>query len=375
MKTKIKYIALFLLCAGMCYFTSCGRKDKSDADREMPEIDVAEVIVDSVVLHKSYPGYLVSGTAADAVAQVDGKLIYKYYKAGATVKQGQKLFGIDPTLYQYAVERAEAALASAISSRDYAQHRYEAVKKAFDAEAVSKMEVLSAESTLQQAEADIKDCRAALKTAQTNLGYCTIVAPVSGVISESYVGEGNYVNGSGSPVKMATIYDSTVVSALFEIEDAQYERMVGRTSGVNDPIYREIPLHFRDKLLHEYTANLCYEAPSVNMNTGTIQLKGDVQNIHNELKAGMYVTVDLPYGVDPMAMLIKDASIGTDQLGKYVYVVNDSNKVVYTPIKVGEIFRDSLRIVESGLHPGDKYVTKALLTVRNGETVSPKLTK
>ena len=83
----------------------------------------------------------------------------------------------------------------------------------------------------------------------------------------------------------------------------------------------------------------------------------------------------IPYGVDPKAVLVKDASIGTDQLGKYVYVVNDSNKVVYTPIKVGELYRDSLRIVESGLSKGDRYVAKALLTVRNGETVTPKLIK
>lgn len=376
MKTGIKYTLLFLLCAGICFFMSCDRKGKNSAGESGSprEVDVAEVTVDSVILHKSYPGYLVSGTSADAVALVDGKLIYKYYKAGTYVKQGQKLFGIDPTLYQDALERAEASLASAISSRDYAKSRYAAVQKAYEAEAVSKMEVLSAESTLNQAEADIKDCRAALHTAQTNLGYCTIVAPVSGMISESYVGEGNYVNGSGSPVKMATIYDNTVVSALFEIEDAQYERMVGRTEGVNDPIYNAIPLHFREKLLHDYTAKLCYEAPSVNTNTGTIQLKGDVRNIHDELKAGMYVTIDLPYGVDPMAILVKDASIGTDQLGKYVYVVNDSNQVVYTPIKVGDTYRDTLRIVESGLRPGDKYVTKALLTVRNGEKVNPKLT-
>lgn len=377
MKNNIKYVGLFMLCAGLCYiFTGCKHKDKSAGETEARPIDVAEVVTDSVVLHKTYPGYLVSGTSADAVALVDGKLIYKYYKAGSYVKKGQKLFGIDPTLYQDAVQRAEAALASAISSRDYAKSRCEAVKRAYEAEAVSKMEVLSAESTLQQAEADIKDCRAALHTAQTNLGYCTIVAPVSGMISESYVGEGNYVNGSGgAPVKMATIYDSSVVSALFEIEDAQYEKMVGRTSGVGDPIYRQIPLQFREKLLHDYTADLIYEAPSVNLNTGTIQLKGDVQNVYNELKSGMYVTIDLPYGVNPKAMLIKDASIGTDQLGKYVYVVNDSNKVVYTPIKVGDTYQDSLRIVESGLRPGERYVTKALLTVRNGETVKPVLTK
>ncbi len=375
MKKNIEYIMLFLLCAGPCFLFSCGHKDKSQAAPEAPEIDVAEVMIDSVVLHKTYPGYLSSGNSVDVTAQVDGILIKKYFDAGGSVKKGQVLFQVDPTLYQDAVDRAEASLASAISQRDYAKSRYAAVQKAFEAEAVSKMEVLSAESTLNQAEANIKDCQAALHTAKVNLGYCTMRATMSGNITDATIGEGNYVNGADDPIVLANIYDNTTMSAAFEIEDAQYERMVGRTTGINDPIYHKIPLKFRDNLLHDYTGKLSYEAPNVNLKTGTILLKCDIDNTYGELKEGMYVRINLPYGVDPMALLVKDASIGTDQLGKYVYVVNDSNKVVYTPIKVGEVFQDSLRIVESGLRQGDRYVTKALLTVRNGETVKPKLTK
>ena len=89
----------------------------------------------------------------------------------------------------------------------------------------------------------------------------------------------------------------------------------------------------------------------------------------------MYATVMLPYAIDPKAIVIKDASIGTDQLGKYVYVVNDSNRVVYTPIKVGELYQDSLRIVNDGLAPTDRYVTKALLKVRDGMEIKPVETK
>ena len=89
----------------------------------------------------------------------------------------------------------------------------------------------------------------------------------------------------------------------------------------------------------------------------------------------MYVTISLPYGIDPKAVLVKDAAISTDQLGKYMYVVNDSNKVVYTPIEAGELYQDSLRGINKGIKSGDKYVTKALLTVRNGESVKPVVTK
>ena len=205
----------------------------------------------------------------------------------------------------------------------------------------------------------------------TNLGYCTVTAPISGYISDAKIKVGNVISGSVQPVALADIYDNTELSAVFEIEDSQYETMVASMNGEDGNLYKAIPLKFRDALPHSYTADLSYEAPSVNQSTGTILLKGKVKNIDNELKDGMYVTVSLPYGANPKSVLIKDASIGTDQLGKYVYVVNDSNKVVYTPIELGEVFQDSLRVIDKGILPGMKYVSKALLTVREGETVKP----
>lgn len=89
----------------------------------------------------------------------------------------------------------------------------------------------------------------------------------------------------------------------------------------------------------------------------------------------MYVSVKLPWKTDPKAVLVKDASLSTDQLGKYLYTVNDSNKIVYTPVKVGDLYQDTLRIITEGIQPGTKYVTKALLKVRPGMTVNPVLTR
>ena len=370
MKTRIYPV---LLLAAILPLASCKHKEKKEAEEEAT-IDVAEAVVDSVVLYKTYPGYLSSDNSAEVVAQVDGKILTQNYDAGQFVNKGQVLFTIDPTLYQDAVQRAQASLASAISTRDYAKSHYAAVKKALEADAVSKMEVLNAESAYEQAEADIKDCQAALHTAQTNLGYCSVRAPLAGYITDSYIGAGNFVNGSASPVKLAKIYENNTFKAVFEIEDSQYESMVGRDGGIGDKLYRAIPLHFRDSLVHSYYADLTYEAPSVVQSTGTIQLKGVVKNQNGELKDGMYVTVQLPYGENPKAILVKDAAIGTDQLGKYLYTVNDSNKVVYTPIEIGDVYRDSLRMVTKGIKPGEKYVTKALLTVRPGEIIKPKLT-
>lgn len=109
--------------------------------------------------------------------------------------------------------------------------------------------------------------------------------------------------------------------------------------------------------------------------TGTLALEGKIQNRDNLLKDGMYVTIDLPYGVEPHAILVRDASIGRDQRGSYLYLVNDSNKVIYRHIETGDLYRDSLRIVNEGLKPSDRYVTNAMITVTAGETVKPRLVK
>lgn len=370
-----KHIAVCCILATIgTLLSSCRHKEKQESEGPRP-VDVAEVVTDSVVLHRTYPGYLSAEGKAAVVGQVNGRLMKKHFSGGEYVRKGQTLFSIDATLYRDAVARAEASLASAVSARDYAKSHYAAVKKALEADAVSKMEVLNAESALQQAESEIKDCRAALSTARTNLGYCTVTAPISGYISDSEIKEGNFISGAAAPVTLATIYDNSSLSAVFEIEDSQYESMTGDIGGKDARLYKAIPLTFRDPLPHSYTADLSYEAPNINRATGTIVLKGKVENVDNELKDGMYVTISLPYGENPRAVLVRDASIGTDQRGRYVYLVNDSNRIVYNPVETGEIYRDSLRLVTKGLKPGDRYVTKALLTVRVGEEIRPVLQK
>lgn len=91
------------------------------------------------------------------------------------------------------------------------------------------------------------------------------------------------------------------------------------------------------------------------------------------LKAGAYVSVTIPVGELKDALLVHEASIGTDQRGKYLYVVNDSNRVRYRPIEVGQLVFDTLRVVRQGLQPQERYVTKALLKVRDGMLIEPVL--
>lgn len=361
-------LAVFGLIAGGC-------KKKENREAEIPVVDVALPVVDSVVLHKTFPGKVYATESADAVARVNGTVLTKDYASGAYVKKGQVLFTIETARYVDLVREAEAQLATARSQYELYSNQYEARKKALLSDAVSQMDVLQAKSSMEQAEAAIASAKAALSQARLNLSYCTVTAPISGYATSATVNTGEYVGGEGSAFKLCTIYDNSILTAVFDIADSEYGDLISANGGTSGPLYRSIPLTFSEDFPHKYTADLTYEAPSVNSTTGTLTLKGRVKNIDNELKDGMYVTVSLPYGADPKAILIKDAAIGSDQLGSYVYVVNDSNKVVYTPVILGEVYQDSLRIVKDGLTAKDRYITKALLTARDGMKVNPRLTK
>lgn len=362
-------LAILTFCAAGCH------KDKKKGQEEMPQVNVAMPIVDSVVLHKSYPGYIKAQNSADVLALVNGRILSRNYKEGDFVSKGQVLFTIESTDYRDAVRQAEASLATARSQYDYNSRQYQAMKKALEADAVSEMEVIQSKSAMETSAAAIKSAQAALQTARTNLSHCTVTAPVSGHITSPDVTPGNYVAGAAQPVKLASIYDDAVMKAVFNIDETQYRLISDGRPVEGSPLYRSVPLIFSPSLPVSFTADLYYTSPEVDAASGTLQLEGKVANKDKLLKDGMFVTVNLPYGTSPHAILIRDASIGKDQLGSYVYVVNDSDKVVYTPIKVGELYQDTLRIVTHGLTPKSRYVTEALLKVRNGETVKPIVQK
>lgn len=369
----MKHISLYQLIATavlVAAATSCHSHKDSDGEENLLAVDVAVPMQDSVVLHKTYPGFLISDADANVVARVNGTITAKLYDSGSYVAQGAPLFRIESTTYQAAVNEAEAQLQTALSNNEYCKRQYEAMSKALESDAVSKMDVVQARSNLEQSEAAIKSARAALTNARTMLGYCTVRAPFAGHVSAANYVVGDYVSGEGAPVTLAHIYDDREVLVVFTVEDSRYLEMTQSQQG-KEVDYSHVAVHFGDSVSETFYGPLTYEAPSVTKATGTVELRVTLKNPSGILKNGMYATVDLPYAVEPHALMIKDSAIGTDQLGKYVYAITDSNTVVYTPIKTGDLYNDSLRIVTGGLKPGERYVTEDLMKVRDGMKVKP----
>ena len=316
----------------------------------VPEISVASPVVKDITLTKEYPGYLSSEKTVDLVARVNGTLQTIAYAPGSRVRKGQVLFVIEPTIYQDNVEQAEAELNTSRANQ-----------------------VLQSKSNVATSQAAVSNAEAALNTARTNLGYCTVRAPFDGTVSRNQVDVGSYVGGSLQPVTLATIYKDDLLYTYFNITDNQWLAMLMQqgTAQQKDTLPRQITVNLGEDGIQPYPATLDYFAPNVDLSTGTLNLRARLDNPKGLLKSGLYVSITLPYGKESQAILIPDASIGTDQLGKYVYVVNDSDMVRYRHIEVGQLIDDSLRQITGGLSPQERYVTRALMKVREGMKVKP----
>ncbi len=365
---KLMYIFLVF-----SVLTGCKEKKDAGAMKGMPTlaISVAKPIVKDITLTKDYPGYLTTEKTVNLVARVNGTLQSVSYAPGGRVKKGQLLFVIEPTLYNDKVAQAEAELKTAQAQLEYARNNYSRMKEAVKSDAVSQIQVLQSESSVTEGVAAVSNAEAALSTARTNLGYCYVRAPFDGTISKSTVDIGSYVGGSLQPVTLATIYKDDQMYAYFNVADNQWLEMSMNNQQPTKELPKKIMVQLGKEGTESYPATLDYLSPNVDLNTGTLMVRANFDNPQGVLKSGLYVSITLPYGEADHAILVKEASIGTDQLGKFLYAVNDSDIVHYRHIEIGQLINDTLRQVLGGLSPQERYVTEALMKVRDGMKIKP----
>lgn len=366
MKKVLAYslVFLFFACNTRVPSTGVTRDSSTSEEIDYESVSVLEAETMDVVLVNEYPGYLSADNAIELVARVSGYLSGVYYKPGEYVKKGKLLFRIEPTMYENAVNQANGQLLSAKAQLTYTTTNYERSVEAAKSDAISEIDVLQAKSAMEEAQAAVIEAQAALSTAKTNLSYCYIKAPENGSVSVNLYANGSYINGSASPIKLASIYDNKIQYVNFTIPD-KILPLIGNLDSLTIT-YGEHTESFKGKI--------DYISPNVNLQTGTLNIRAKIYNKNGILRDGLYVTVKLPYKKEDGAVVVHNDAIGTNQSGSFLYVLEkdgteDIYTVILTHVQTGSLINDSLRIIASGLEANTLYVSKALLKVNDGEKV------
>lgn len=301
--------------------------------------------------------------------QVSGQLMKICVKEGDQVKKGQVLFMIDSRSARLELESAEANLQAAIAQENSAKLEFESSKNLFEKKIVSSYTLTSAENAYKQAKASTAQARASVNNAKVNLGYCTISAPVTGVIGEIPVRTGDQV----SPGTELTIVSGNAnMDAEFSLPESILEQAIaeGYNAKAEEALkhFPDVTFLLKNGTEYQHKGRISSATGIVNATTGTISLKATFPNPDGQLYSGIQGSVVLPYA-EKDAMVIPQVAVVKLQDKQQVYKVQADSTVTAVEVTTQDIYNGEDYMVTSGLNVGDKIVTVGANNLHEGQKV------
>jgi RND family efflux transporter MFP subunit len=352
-----------------------------------PDVEVAQVQKEDIPIYGEWIGTLDGLVNADVRAQVTGYLLKQGYQEGASVKQGQLLFQIDPRPFQAALDQAQGQLAQAKAALDNAaavQRRTELdvqrYKPLAEQQAASQQDLdnavqnnLAALATVETAKAQIKTYEAAVETAKINLDFTRLVAPIDGIAGQAQLQVGALVTPNSGIVTSVSTVDP--IKVYFTVGEPQYlawrKRFPTETSSEAAGKALHLHLILADGSTYPHEGTFYFADRQVNVSTGAIRIAGLFPNSGSVLRPGGYAKVRAVISTQPNALLVPQRAVSELQGGYQVAVVDGDNKVSIRTVTVGDPVGGQW-IITDGLHAGERVVAEGTQKVRTGARVNPK---
>ena len=374
-----KVAAAFLAAA---LLTACGPKAADGAGPGAAggapppaEVGVVTVATQAVGLATELPGRLEASRVAQVRARAAGILQKRLFTEGSDVKAGQALFAIDSAPYQASAASARAVLARAQANATQATAQAERFKPLVEANAISQQDFINAVAAQKAAEADVAAARAALQTAQINLGYASVTAPIAGRIGRALVTEGALV-GTGEATPLAVVQQINPMYVNFTqsttdvlrlrkaVEGGKFKR-VGTGAGADGASLRIV---LEDGSDYGAPGKLLFTDLTVDPTSGQITLRAEVPNPQGLLLPGMYVRVRLEQAQAEAGIVVPQQAVQRGSTGDSVMVVSADGKVAPRPVKIGNSV-DGRWVVLDGLKPGEQVMVDGFQKLRGNAPV------
>jgi membrane fusion protein (multidrug efflux system) len=387
-----------LLAAAL--LAGCQRAPQAAAPQMPPPgVDVVEVSVRDVPVAKEWIGTLDGRVNADIHAQISGYLLKQNYKEGSVVRKGQMLFEIDPRPFQAALNQAKGNLAQAkgmlqqakgnlaqsqarLGKADLDVKRYaplaktkaisqEEMDNAIQSQLEARAGVEASQAAIEAAKASIVAVEAAVYDAEVKLGFTSITSPIDGIAGLAKMQVGALVGPSGG--ELTTVSTVDPIKAYFTVSEQEYlARHTRIQAGGPGVTTGNLDLILADGSVHPHKGTFFMADRQVDVGTGAMRIAALFPNPGNVLRPGQYCRVRSVVETRKNAVLVPQRAISELQGSSQVAVVGSDNKVEIRPVKLGETL-GSLRIVEEGLHSGERIVIEGLQKIRSGTTVTPRM--
>lgn len=360
---------LFLLASCVSLF-ACNNKQQGN-QQAVPEYAVETLQPQSVELTSSYPATFKGRQDVEIRPNVSGLITKLCVDEGASVKQGQTLFIIDPVQYEEAVNVAratvEVAKANVATAKLTVENKRELQKKNI----ISKYDLQMAENTLASSEANLAQARAQLVNAEKNLSYTNVTSPVNGVMGKVPFRVGALVSPS-SATPLTTVSDISEMFAYFSMTEKQLLELI-RQDSTSRKILEKMPqvaLKTADGQIYSEKGKIETISEVIDQATGAVSVRATFANPQRLLRSGGSGSVILPSILKEVLVVPQKATYEL-QDKRFVFVVGGDNKVMNTEIEVFKLDDGKNFVVTSGLNPGDKIVIEGVGTLRDGTLIKP----
>ena len=351
----------------------------AQAQAEPPKVAVVQPKAESVTNYVELTGNAAAITSANLVARVEGYLESQNFQDGAVVKKNDLLFKIQQDQYKAQLIQAQAQVQAANAGIEYARTeigRYRALVKQ---EAAAQTEVDHWVYEKASGEAKLLGAQAQVTLAQLNLGYTEVRAPFDGQMSKAQIYPGNLVGSPGQQsTALATIYqiDPIYVVANLSEQDALKIRQNLDQRRLTHADVPKIPIQVALQNETDFPRRgvLEYVSPGLDPATGTLLIRGKVENPNRDLLPGFFVRIRLPMERSSQnTLLVPDRALQEDQGGRFLLAVNKDGIVDKRYVQLGELF-NGLRAITSGVTAEDRIIVGDLWRVSPGQKVTPQLT-
>lgn len=367
---KDLFVIWVALLAGTLAIAGCGETNKQNASsRPAPQVVIETVQSQRIELTTELPGRTSAFRTAEIRPQVNGLILKRNFTEGADVKAGDLLYQIDPATFQAALDNAKAALGRTMANYPAIASRAKRYKQLLAQKAVSQQDYDDADAALNQAEADIQYWKASVSSAEINLAYTRITAPISGRIGRSNVSEGAIVTAY-QPVALATIQQLDPIYVDVNQSTAELLRLRRRLEegrlDQNGQSQNKVNLILEDGVTYSQEGTLKFRDVTVEPTTGSITLRVVFPNPDGMLLPNMFVRAIIREGFNPQAILIPQQAVARDPKGNpTVLIVDADSKVQQRMLTLDRAIQDQW-LVLTGLDPGDRVIVEGLQKVRPG---------